>query len=122
MAKTPLKEKIILGSIFGFLVIVSIVILLNSSNIEAADYTELANCLTEKGAVMYGASTCSACNYQKELFGDSFKNIDYIDCLENRNECMAAGIEAYPTWKINGESFQGAREPIALAQMAGCSI
>ncbi|MEI8253857.1 MAG: hypothetical protein WCG25_09235 [bacterium] len=36
---------------------------------------------------MYGTETCSHCIAQKELFGDSFKYINYIDCVKDPNSC-----------------------------------
>lgn len=59
-----------------------------------------AQCLTEKGWTMYGAEWCSHCKDQKNLFGDSFKYIKYIECPDNIQLCLDRGINAYPTWKI----------------------
>lgn len=63
-----------------------------------ADKNAFAQCLTDKGFVMYGAAWCSHCQAQKALFGDSFKNIKYVECPDNINFCLDKGIKGYPTW------------------------
>lgn len=49
--------------------------------------TALAQCLTKAGVKMYGTPTCSHCLDQKAMFGDSFKDINYIDCSATPNAC-----------------------------------
>lgn len=67
------------------------------------DYTAQAECLTEKGVVMYGAYWCPKCERQKRLFGDAFAAIAYVEC-DPRGEnaqaerCLARGISGTPTW------------------------
>jgi len=36
-------------------------------------YDDFAECLNQKGAVMYGAYWCGHCKDQKKMFGNSFK-------------------------------------------------
>lgn len=83
-------------------------------------YDEFAQCLTEKEVKMYGTEWCSHCKNQKELFGSSFDFVDYIDCDLRSDECQAAGIKGYPTWKINGESYPGEQTIEKLASLTGC--
>lgn len=84
------------------------------------NYDSLAQCLTEKGVVMYGTEWCPHCQDQKEMFGSSFQYVDYIDCDENRNACQAAGVRGYPTWVIEGQSHPGTQALATLANLAGC--
>ena len=84
--------------------------------------TSLAQCLTQKGAKMYGTNTCSHCQIQKDAFGPSFDHVDYVDCNINREECLIAGIEAYPTWEIGGTLYRGRRSLENLAQISGCNL
>ena len=81
-----------------------------------------AQCLTDNGIKMYGTDWCSHCQNQKKLFGKSFKQIDFIDCDRNRSECLSAGIEGYPTWKINGESYPGEQSLERLSSLSGCEL
>ena len=81
---------------------------------------KLATCLRDRGATMYGLPTCPHCQDQKEMFGDSFKYINYVNCSANREKCINEGIETVPTWTIDGENFVGVQELDELAEKAGC--
>jgi hypothetical protein len=72
----------------------------NVSSTSTSKYGDFAKCLTEKGAVMYGAESCSHCKEQKNTFGDSFKFIKYVECPDNPKLCLDNGIIGYPTWII----------------------
>src|SRR3989338_5681642 len=75
-----------------------------------------AECLTEKGAVMYGASFCKYTSGQKGMFGNSMKFIDYRDFTEDSN------IKLTPTWKINGQYYENAQSLDRLSSITGCAI
>jgi len=87
---------------------------------------ELAKHLKEIGAKEYIAWWCPHCHDQKLLFGkEAYKEVPYTDCApaDNPNaqkqECKTAGIQSYPTWKINGEVYQGAQNLEELAKVSG---
>ena len=82
--------------------------------------TQLAQCLAEKGAVMYGTDWCPHCTSQRALFGTSFEEILYVDCELSRDECISAGVMGYPTWVIEGEFYEGTHPLKELAQLTGC--
>lgn len=121
-----IKKKTLKFSIVGigilFLLIGSLSYLTSKEDPAVA---ELAQCLTDNGAEMYGASWCGACHEQKKLFGNSFKYVEYIEC-DARGEdpqperCQIEGISGYPTWKINGQTMTGVRSLEQLASIAGC--
>ena len=71
------------------------------------DMDKFAKCLAEKGATMYGAEWCGHCQDQKNMFGDSFKYINYVECPNKPDICLNAGIKGYPTWIINGVLYPG---------------
>ena len=78
-------------------------------------------CLTEKGAKMYGTQWCSHCQKQKELFKESFKNIDYTDCDAKNLQCKTAGVNGYPTWIFsNGSKLPGTQSLKRLSDKTGC--
>jgi glutaredoxin len=79
-----------------------------------------AKCLTARGATFYGSSSCGHCTRQKELFGSSFQYIKYIECSMNQELCRNAGVLAYPTWVINGQTYVGEKTFQELADLAGC--
>ncbi len=84
------------------------------------EHDELAQCLTDNDVKMYGTEWCSYCKKQKELFGDSFELIDYIDCDKDPSACKAAGITGYPTWVIDGDNYAGVQPLERLARLSGC--
>lgn len=88
-----------------------------------------AQCLTQKGVKMYGASWCPHCKKQKDLFGRAFRNVSYIECAMPGNPqaqtlaCRDAKIEGYPTWVFaDGSRVSGEQELTDLAQKAGCAL
>lgn len=105
--------------------------IIEGENKEFSDKNALetfTKCLSEKGAKMYGAYWCSHCNEQKEMFGDLFENIEYVECAEEDNPrvqtiaCQQAEISGYPTWEINGQKYPGKQSFEALAKLSGCSL
>lgn len=88
---------------------------------------ELAKHLTAIGAKKYGAWWCPHCHAQQTLFGkQAFEHITYIECDEEGVDpqpqaCRAAGVQSYPTWEINGETYAGVQRLPALAAASGYS-
>ncbi len=95
---------------------------------EPGKYDDFAKCLTEKGVVMYGAYWCPHCKNQEELFGSSWKHVNYVECsLPNRAGqnvvCNRAGIKGYPTWEFgDGERVEGEVPLQQLSERSGCSL
>ncbi len=89
-------------------------------------YDAVAQCLTEKGAIFYGAYWCSHCQEQKKAFGDSIKYIKYVECDpkgENADPeaCRKAGVERFPTWFFPGQGLVvGGETPEELAKKVNC--
>ena len=89
---------------------------------------QLAKCLADKGAIMYGAYWCPHCADQKKLFGDSFKLIHYQECDAkgpngNPAACKDAEVKAYPTWAIPGSAnLEGTQQLVNLAKASNCPL
>jgi hypothetical protein len=87
-----------------------------------------AQCLTIKQLKMYGADWCPHCAEQKEMFGNSFQYVPYIECgvrgsREPAPVCAQAGIKHFPTWQFpDGERREGALALQTLSQKSGCSL
>jgi len=84
----------------------------------------LAKFLKEKGMILYGAYWCPHCKDQKALFGDAAKYLDYVECDAkgegaNPDECVARGIEGYPTWIYEGKQYSGPQTLEELAEIVG---
>lgn len=88
----------------------------------------LAQCLTDKGAVLYGAYWDSSTKKQKESFGADVSKITYVECgvqgdYRSQTEgCTRAGILAYPTWVVGKQKYMGIQELAQLATLTGCTI
>jgi hypothetical protein len=92
----------------------------------------LARCLSEKGVVMYGSITCSACRAQRKAFGPAFSHVKEIECNPNApntqvERCVKKKIQKTPTWIMEkgGEEMkriEGYQLPDDLASFAGCKL
>ncbi|MGD1917860.1 MAG: vitamin K epoxide reductase family protein [Pleurocapsa sp.] len=75
----------------------------------------LAKHLTDTGAKKYGAFWCPHCYEQKQLFGEeAFGEVNYLECdpqgkKPQREACLAAGIQSFPTWEIDGKFYPGTK-------------
>lgn len=81
---------------------------------------QLAACLTNQEITLYGLPTCSHCQEQKELFGEAFEHVDYVDCSEEETLCQNKGVSLVPTWEIEGEMIEGKKTLEELAELSGC--
>jgi hypothetical protein len=87
-----------------------------------------AQCLTTKGAKMYGAFWCPHCEEQRELFGSSFKYAPYIECGIKGSQAIAQvctdnGVKRFPTWVYpDGSRTEGKQSLEYLGEQTGCSL
>ncbi len=87
-----------------------------------------AQCVTSKGAKMYGLYWCPHCEEQKEMFESAFQYVNYTECGikgEHKEEpsCIDAGVKQFPTWQFpSGERHEGALPLTTLAEKTGCSL
>ncbi|MFH1589218.1 MAG: thioredoxin domain-containing protein [archaeon] len=108
-----------------FLIIMLLLLIsiaLAACNSGPGKYDEFAACLFEKEVTMYGTEWCSHCQNQKAEFEKSFKYVDFVDCDKNKDACLRAGVEGYPTWKINGTLYPGEQPLERLASLSGCEL
>ncbi len=91
-------------------------------------YDGFATCLTEKGAIFYGAFWCPHCRDQKKLFGKSAKLINYVECSTpdasgQLQVCIDKKIEGYPTWEFaDGSRVSKGMSLQELSDKTSCSI
>lgn len=126
------------------LLILSIFVSLVFASCEKASDPEIDNfakCLTEKGATMYGVFWCPHCAKQKNMFGASFKLINYVECdarcirdennklptycngnIGNPGLCKQKDVKLYPHWEFgDGTYTEGVQIFEDLAAKTGCS-
>ncbi|MEK7506566.1 MAG: hypothetical protein AAB566_00730 [Patescibacteria group bacterium] len=94
-----------------------------AGNGPSANLDAFAQCLAEKKITMYGAEWCPHCLNEKKAFGDSFKYIPYVECPQEPNKCLAAGIRGYPTWLMpDGRKLEGEQGINRLSAESGCPL
>lgn len=83
--------------------------------------TKLANCMSENWTTMYGTERCGHCVEQKAAFWTAFENVDYVDCDDDRQACLDAGVRWFPTWiDADANPYPGTQSLERLAAIAGC--
>lgn len=101
----------------------------NGGTSASGDKVALAQCLTDKGVKMFGASWCPHCAQQKKDFGTAaFKKVTYVECAvpgDNSQQtqiCKDNNIKGYPTWRFaDGSEKTGEQTLEDLASAAGCT-
>ena len=88
-----------------------------------------AQCVSSKGAKMYGAYWCPHCAEQKELFGSAFDFVNYVECgvkgdaKAQSPACQSAGVKHYPTWEFADRTRIEGKETLeSLSDRTGCSL
>lgn len=94
-----------------------------------SEYDGFAQCLTEKGAKMYGTWWCAHCLDQKKLFGSAFDYVDYVECSPGGSktisqDCVDAGVtKGVPAWSFaDGTWLNGGQTLEALSEKTACSL
>ncbi len=83
---------------------------------------ELVDCLDEEGVTIYGSEWCPYCTELAEAFG-GYDTVDpiWVECTEEEQRCeeemQGQGV---PEIQINGELYEGPRDPESIAQEVGC--
>ena len=93
---------------------------------------EFAQCLTERGWVMYSSFTCSACRAQRELFGPAVTHLKIVECSPHApdtqaQQCLDRRIRYTPTWlkEANGievKRIKGYKKLEDLASVTDCPM
>jgi hypothetical protein len=91
-------------------------------------YDAFAQCLAKKDTKMYGLYWCPHCIEQKEMFGESFHYVPYVECAikgssELAPQCKIAGVKLFPSWQFEGNPpKEGVLSLDALSDKTGCSL
>ena len=120
-------KKVGIAAVILIVVAVGAWLLLAPGTKVVGNYDSFAQCLNQKGVVMYGAYWCPHCAKQKEDFGASFQYVNYVECDpggENAQPqlCNEKGVTGYPTWIYNGKSRSGEQTLQSLGDWAKCPL
>ena len=86
-------------------------------------YDDFAKCLASKNITMYGTYNCPHCLNEKKAFGSSFQYVSYVECTQEPNKCVDAGIVEVPTWIFpDGRKLIGEQGLEKLSQESGCPL
>lgn len=120
------SDGILLTSVI--VLILGFVIFIFSKVTQPGVYNSFAQCLTEKGATFYGAFWCPHCQEQKQLFGKSISEVNYVECStpdgsNQTQECKDKDIKGYPTWIFADNTVINKVMPLQdLADKTGCEL
>jgi hypothetical protein len=95
---------------------------------QPGEYDSFAQCISDSGAIFYGAFWCPHCQNQKRMFGKSADLLPYHECStpDGRSQtaaCNDAGVETYPTWVFaDGSRLTGERQLTELAEKTNCTL
>ncbi|MCX6798840.1 MAG: hypothetical protein NTW59_01955, partial [Candidatus Diapherotrites archaeon] len=87
------REKLILFSVFIAVFFIGGCVnppsngVSNNPTGKAVSTLDFAKCLTEKGVTVYGFGTswCTFCTEQEKMFGNAWKDLNYIECSISEN-------------------------------------
>lgn len=118
------KIEIYIATIIGIALVFGIVYLI--SNVIPGSHDEFAKCLSQNGVKFYGAFWCPHCKDQKELFGNSIKYVDYIECstpdLKQIQTCIDANITGYPTWQFSDKRISAVLSLENISANSKCKL
>jgi arsenate reductase-like glutaredoxin family protein len=84
----------------------------------------LAKCLRATNATMYGTKDCGHCKAQKEMFGQYFRDVRFVDCRSSgaaSTECNKARVGKFPQWNFeNGRTVVREATLDKIAEVSGC--
>ena len=114
-------RKYIIISLFVLILFFSILTIMSYQK-KPGKLDEFAQCLTEKGAVIYGNDYCQYTNRQMGMFGKSKKYLNYIKCIDNEQLCNEKNVKITPTWEIDGKTYEQVQSFEKLSVLSGCEI
>ncbi len=114
--KSNKTKYYVIAAIIGTIVLTTAAYSIYSIN-KPGPYDSFAKCLSEKGAIMYGAlDWCKFTQAQRAMFGSSFKYVNYHEYQE------LTGIKKTPTWVINGAWYENVQSFDKLSSLTGCKL
>jgi len=121
MKKT--QSKLIIGAVLAAGALLTVLWFNPGTRKPASPLDSFAQCLAAKNIAMYGAYWCPHCQNEKKAFGSSFKFVPYVECTQEPQKCLAAGIQGYPTWVFpDGRRLVGEQGLEKLSQSSGCPL
>src|ERR1700746_718702 len=124
-ASDPKKKKMFT---YGAVVVLLAAAFITGRYYRNHKYDSFAKCLATKQAKMYGLYWCPHCIEQKQMFGDAFHYVPYVECAvkgsrDEAPECKIAGVKLFPSWQFGSEPpKEGVLSLEALSDKTGCAL
>jgi hypothetical protein len=117
--RRPYRVLVIVECVLGLVLALGV-----AARVDAAAWEEFGRCLTNKGAIFYGASWCPHCRAQQLTLGDAMSHVHYVECADDgKSTCKKAGVNSYPTWVFgDGSRALGEQSLAHLAAKTGCAL
>ncbi|MGD0989061.1 MAG: hypothetical protein ABR874_14705 [Candidatus Sulfotelmatobacter sp.] len=122
--KVPSRKTLIWGGIVVLVVLAYLGVYYYRNH----RYDNFAKCLASKQVKMYGLYWCPHCREQKEMFGDAFHYVPYVECaIKGSNQltpqCKTAGVKLFPSWQFGSDTPKEGVFPLEeLSDKTGCSL
>ena len=79
-----------------------------------------AQCLKDRGMVLYKQDGCAHCAEQLETFGEAVSALSVVDCSVDQEACQEVKIDRVPTWVYSGNNHVGKKTLSELGAITGC--
>lgn len=95
---------------------------LETDGLKYASVSSLGECLKNNRVKIYGADWCQHTQKQKEILGNAFEYLTYVECETESRESTGncEDIDFYPTWEIDGEKIVGILSIKDITKLTGC--
>ena len=113
------KKSILITTLIILIIIAFSIYILTKDRTHVDANEAFAKCLAGK-SIIYIQTGCHACKQQEELFGNNYKYLSIVNCLEEPLKCAVVGIDVTPTWIINSQKYEGAQTIEKLKEVTGC--
>ena len=81
---------------------------------------KFAQCLAERGTVIYETASCSDCEKQRVVLGENAYGIIAKQMCDAQTKC--AGLKQIPAWEIEGKFYYGLYDFKQLDEVSSCEI
>lgn len=88
---------------------------------DSEELADLSQCLAEADATVYIVDWSPESQDQQVILGNLQESVTVINCEDQREECDRNGVNAYPTWELNGEQTIGLKTRTSLRNTLSCN-
>ena len=107
----------------GFFIITEAITKYTGFSITAeSDIDNFKICLREKDIILYVNTNNFAESLSEIKLTEYLEDVGIVNCLRNKQVCLDAGVNSFPSWGLEGELAKGDIEIGVLSELSGCNI